>query len=122
MSALMPAFSEQFRDADTPYLSPERVSVAFGFQVQELAELARVHRNTVTARPQAAMVQRRLQDLLGVLQLATEITGDRARAIFLLRNEPLRVFDGSTAIELVKAGRAEDVKGYLRSIAGGAAG
>lgn len=118
----MSSFSDQFRADDTPFLSPQRVCDAFGFQVQELADLAHVHRNTIQARPQSPALQTQLQNLLAVLQLATDMTGDISRAIFLLRNEPLRVFDGKTAIDLVKAGRAEELKGYLRSVEGGAAG
>lgn len=122
MAAFISSFSEQFRADNTPFLSPQRVCDAFGFQVQELADLAHVHRNTIQARPQSATLQKHLQDLLAVLQLATDMTEDLPRAIFLLRNEPLRVFDGKTAVDLVKAGRTEELKGYLRSIEGGAAG
>lgn len=38
-------FAGQFRDPDSPYLSPGKVGEAFGLRVQELAEGAHVHRN-----------------------------------------------------------------------------
>ena len=50
-------FAERFRDPDSPYLSPVKVSETFGLRVQELAEGAHVHRNTPTARPHAAQLQ-----------------------------------------------------------------
>jgi len=123
MSAVIQApFADQFRDENSPYLSPGKVGEAFGLRVQELAEAAHVHRNTPSARPHAPQLQRYLQDMIRVLAVATDMTGDVARAVFLLRNEPLRAFDYQTADKLVQAGRADDVVAYLRSLAGGAAG
>jgi len=115
-------FSEQFREPNTPYLSPSRVGDFFGFKVQELAERAHVHRNTPTARPQAPQLQRYMQDMLRALAVATEMSGDKARAAFLLRNEPLRPFDYKTADTLIQEGRTDAVIAYLQSLAGGAAG
>lgn len=90
--------------------------------MQELAERAHVHRNTPTARPQAPQLQKYLQDMLRVLAVATEMTGDPDRAAFLLRNEPLRSFGYKTADALIQEGRTEAVIAYLESLAGGAAG
>lgn len=114
--------TEQFREPNTPYLSPTKVGDFFGFRVQELAERAHVHRNTPTSRPQAPQLQRYLVDLLRVLAVATEMTGDKQRAASLIRNEPLRIFGYKTVDTLLKEGRADDVIAYLESLAGGAAG
>ena len=115
-------FAEQFREPGTPYLSPIRLGSFLGFQVQELAERAHVHRNTPTARPQAPQLQKYLQDMVRVLAVATEMTGDEKRAAFLVRNEPLRAFEYKTVDALVQEGRADAVIAYLESLAGGAAG
>jgi len=115
-------FVEQFREPDTTYLSPARIGAFLGFQVQELAERAHVHRNTPTARPQAPQLQKYLQDMVRVLAAATEMTGDEKRAAFLVRNEPLRAFGYKTAAALVQEERADAVIAYLESLAGGAAG
>lgn len=123
MNAVLPSpFVERFREPNTLFLSPARVSEFFGFQIQELAERAHVHRNTPATRPQAPQLQKYLQDMLRVLAVITEITGDEQRAAFLLRNEPLRAFGYKTADSLVQQGRADDVIAYLESLAGGAAG
>lgn len=61
-------------------------------------------------------------DWTRVVAVATAMTKDEARAQHLLRNEKLRAFEGLTAEELVRAGRADDVIGYLQSLAGGSAG
>lgn len=115
-------FVEQFREPDTPYLSPSRIGELLGLQVQELAERAHVHRNTPTTRPQAPKLQKYLLDTVRVLTIATEMTGDEKRAAFLLRNEPLRAFGYKTADALIQEGRADDVIAYLESLAGGATG
>jgi len=123
MSAVLQLpFAERFREPDMPYLSPARIGVLFGFQIQELAERAHVHRNTPTARPQASQLQKYLQDMVCVLAAATEMAGSEKRAAFLLRNEPLRAFGYKTADVLIQEGRANDVIAYLESLAGGAAG
>ncbi|WP_157269114.1 antitoxin Xre/MbcA/ParS toxin-binding domain-containing protein [Azohydromonas aeria] len=121
-AVLQQPFVERFREPNTPYLSPARVGDFFGFRVQELAERAHVHRNTPTSRPQAPQLQKYLQDMIRALAVATEMTGDAERAVFLLRNEPLRAFGYKTADTLVQEGRVEDVIAYLESLAGGAAG
>ncbi len=123
MNAVLQApLVERFREPGTQYLSPMRVGEFFGFRVQELAERAHVHRNTPTARPQAPQLQRYLQDMLRVLAVATELSGDTERAAFLLRNEPLRAFGYKTADALVQEGLTDAVVAYLESLAGGAAG
>ncbi|MDR0781319.1 MAG: MbcA/ParS/Xre antitoxin family protein [Pseudomonadales bacterium] len=121
-TVLQSPFVERFRESDTPYLSPARIGECFGFQVQELAERAHVHRNTPTARPQAPQLQKYLQDMMRVLAIATEMTGDEKRAVFLLRNEPLRAFGYKTADAMIQEGRADDVIAYLESLISGATG
>jgi hypothetical protein len=120
--ALHQPIAEQFREPNTPYLSPVRIGDFFGLQVQELAERAHVHRNTLKARPQAPQLQKYLQGMVRALAAATEMTGDEKRAAFLLRNEPLRAFGYKTADALVQEGRVDAVIAYLESFAGGAAG
>jgi hypothetical protein len=94
----------------------------FGLRIQELAERARVHRNTPRARPHASQLQKYLQDLIRVLVVAAEVTGDEKRAAFLLRNAPLRAFGYKTADVLIQEGRADAVIAYLKSVASGAVG
>lgn len=116
------SLAEQFREPNTPFLSPSLVADFFGFQIQELAAGAHVHRNTPTARPHAQQLQTYLQDLLRVLAAAIELTGDSKRAVFLIRKEPLRPFGYRTADSLIQEGRVSEVVAYLESLGGGAAG
>lgn len=115
-------WAERFREPNSPFLSPGKVGEMFGLRVQDLAERAHVHRNTPTARPHAAQLQKYLQNMVRVLAVATDLTGDEERAVFLLRNEPLRAFGYKTAETLVQEGCTDSVVAYLESLAGGAAG
>lgn len=60
--------------------------------------------------------------LVAVLDAATAMTEDRARAIALMLEHPLRVFDGCTAAQLVMQGRHADVLDFLESLSAGSAG
>lgn len=60
--------------------------------------------------------------LLEVFRVVEGMTNDPGRAAELIRQEPLRVFDGLTASQLVLEGRALDLIAYLTSVEAGAAG
>jgi hypothetical protein len=116
------AFVTQFQEDNTPFLSPTKIGEFFGFRVQELAERAHVHRNAPTARPHTPQLQKYMQDLVRVHAVAEAMTGDGLKAVYLLRNQPLKAFEYKTADTLIQEGRADAVIAYLESFAGGAAG
>ena len=116
------SFSEQFREGSTSYVSPKKLGSLLGLQVQDIADRAHVHRNTITRNPNSSEVQRFLNQLLRVLFIATSLTGSVERAAYLIRNEPLPAFEGKTADALIQEGRAQAVIDYLMSFEGGAAG
>ncbi|CUJ64157.1 MbcA/ParS/Xre antitoxin family protein (plasmid) [Achromobacter sp. CF-sbj1-Ac2-l] len=120
MTAL--SFSEQFRDGNTSFVSPKKLGNLFGFQLQDLADRAHIHRNTVTRNPRSPELQSYLSQMLRVLYVATSLTGSVERAAYLVRNEPLPAFEGKTADQLIQEGRAQSVVDYLISFEGGAAG
>jgi len=58
-----------------------------------------------------------------VLDAATALAGgDADRAIQWFEHERLKPFDGFTASELVRAGRADDVLKFMESLEAGPAG
>jgi hypothetical protein len=117
------SLAESFRENDQLYLSPRRVSEALGLQIQSLAERARVSRNTPVARPQNESLQQYLRDVVRVLTAAEDAAGgDRFRALFWFKNEPLPEFEYMTPDALVAAGKSQVVIDYIESIAGGATG
>ena len=56
-----------------------------------------------------------------VIALAESFSGDLTKAIEWL-NQPLATFDGKTPMQLIAEGRADNVIGYLHSIASGFVG
>jgi len=101
------------------FLSPTKVASRLSLQLQELADSAHVHRNTLTARPQSPKVQELLRAILRVLSAATEAFGDQDVALSWMRNEPVSAFRHKTALDLVREGRTEAVVIYLESISVG---
>src|SRR5690242_2971270 len=106
----------------SPFLSPLKVARALSLQIQDLADLAHVHRNTLNARPQSPKVQALLQSILRVLSAATEAFGSREVALNWIRNEPVPAFRHKTALDLVGEGRTEAVVSYLESVSAGFVG
>jgi len=93
--------TNQFLDAPgSPFLSPEKIARRLALQVSDLAESAQVHRNTLSARPQAPEVQELLRAIVRVISAATEAFGDGDTAIAWMMNEPVVAFRHKTAFEL----------------------
>lgn len=113
----------QFLDSPTSsFLSPKKVAQRLSLQVGDLADTARVHRNTLNSRPQSPKVQALLRNILRVIEAATEAFGGRDQAITWMMNEPLQTFRYRTAYTLIGEARTDDIVSYLDSIAGGFAG
>ncbi len=115
----MSAFLE---NPGSPFLSPTKVATRLSLQLQDLADSAHVHRNTLTARPQSPKVQELLRVILHVFSAATEAFSDQDVALSWMRNEPVPAFRYKTALDLVREGRAEAVVTYLESISSGFVG
>ncbi|KVV10212.1 hypothetical protein [Burkholderia ubonensis] len=117
-------FMESLRDRDSgaPIVSARRFATALHIDMQTLARLAHVHRNTVSRLAGSESVQKFLRDALRIIRAATDISGDVQRALFWYRNESLPTFDYKTAEQLVSEGRTEDLLRYVTSLETGAAG
>jgi len=103
-------------------LSPERMADALGLPIQRLANLARVHRNTVSFTPTSPKLQDAMVDVVRVLSAAHELTGDIDRALFRFRNQPIADFDHFTPMQLVEQGKVQAVIDYIESISAGTSG
>lgn len=109
------------RDASipAPALSPERFGEALGIGIQELAEQAHVHRNTIARAPGSPTVQAHLREAVRVIKAATDVYGSVDEALFWYRNDPLSEFDYRTPAEVVAAGRSSDLLTYVRMLDAG---
>lgn len=54
-----------------------------------------------------------------VLQVMLELGNDAKKSMDTIATAPIRSFDGKTALELVEAGRTDDVVYYLQSFSVG---
>ncbi len=122
MATLFADVLESTREQGTSRFSASGVADILGLQQQDLAELARVHRNTLRTHPESPRVQAALRDLMRVLSAAAAVQPDTQRAIFLVKNEPIPAFRHKTLLQLVQEGRTEDAIGYLESISTGFVG
>jgi hypothetical protein len=121
-AAALESFVEQFQLEGKPLIAPGRVAEAFELQLQDLANLAGVHRATLREAPSNVRLQTFMREALRIIAIAKEISGDQSKAIFWFRNEPLRDFGFVTAEKMVSEGKADAVANYLRSIEAGSSG
>ena len=105
-----------------PVLSARRFADGLEMDLQTLAGLAGVHRNTLSRAPGSAAVQRFLRDAVRIIRAASDVSGDVGRALFWYRNEPLQPFGYETPERLVAAGRTDDLLRYVVSLEAGPTG
>jgi hypothetical protein len=124
MSALpsFPGFADEFRAPGQSVIEPVRFAAALNLQMQELAQLAHVHRATVSEAPTNARLQAFMREALRVLSAAVDVARDRERAIYWYRNSPIPEFQHRTAEQLVADQKADAVLSYLASISSGSSG
>lgn len=113
---------EAVHQPGTSDLSATGVAELFGLQLQDLAALAAVHRNTIRTHPNTPRLQAVLRDLMRVLSAASVGQPDRHRALFLIKNAPIPAFRHKTILQLVAEGRTDDAVDYLESISSGFVG
>jgi hypothetical protein len=107
------------REPRTSSYSAARISRLLDLQLQELANLAKVHRNTLRAHPESPKLQSALRDLMRLLSAAQGVQPDLQRAVFLIKNAPIADFGHKTLMQMVEAGRTNDAIDYLNSISAG---
>jgi len=117
-------FMASLRDSESvaPIVSARRFAAALHIDMQTLARLAHVHRNTVSRLASSESVQKYLREAIRIIRAANDTSGDMQSTLFWYRNEPLPTFDYKTAEELVSEGRVDDVLRYVVSLEAGAAG
>jgi len=114
--------SLQEPEASGPMFSPRRYSEALQIDLQTLADLAGVHRNTITRAPASAGIQDYLRESVRVIRAATDLSGDVNKALFWYRNEPIPAFQDKTPERLVVEKRSDDLLRYVESVGAGSAG
>jgi hypothetical protein len=100
-------------------IAADRLTEQLRVTRQELAYASGLSRDAVskTARLHAPATQARLRDVVEIINRVVPWAGSVPQAFAWYRAEPLPSFGHLTAEDLVKQGRAEDVKRFLSRIA-----
>jgi uncharacterized protein (DUF2384 family) len=115
----IPTALSRFHEADSPYISARQVAAGLGVTLTELAALAGVARNTLTARSSARTVDEALSPMVRILAMAAEMAGDEARASIWFKHQPIPGWAGKTAYDLVRERKADKVMAYLEAVRSG---
>lgn len=118
----LPDVLESVHQPGTSDLSAPGVADLFGLQLQDLAAIASVHRNTMRTHPNTPKLQAALRDLMRVLSAASAVQPNQDRALFLIKNAPIPTFRHKTILQLVTEGRTDDAIDYLESVSSGFVG
>jgi hypothetical protein len=116
------AFLAELQEPGHPIISPIRFAQKLKLEQQRLAELAHVHRNTVSRMPGSPRLQDFLRDSVRVLAAAFSLAENPDRALYWFRSHPLRDFDYKTPEILVSEGKADAVIRYIGSSCAGPSG
>ncbi len=109
------AFLAQLQEPGKPLISPLRFAEMLHLEQQKLAELAHVHRNTVSRMPASPRLLDFLRDAVRVLAAAFTLAGSADRALYWFRSHPLQDFNYKTPEALVSEGRANAVIQYIEN-------
>jgi uncharacterized protein (DUF2384 family) len=112
-------FLSQVRDPKRAFISPSAVSEALHMSLDEVAKLAKIHRNTLTRMPGSPKVQERLGTIVRIISIAATLAGDLNKAILWFRHQPLTGFRNRTAQSLVEDDRADLVLMHLEMLEDG---
>ena len=101
--------------------APRKMADVFRPTSEEIARTAGLGKDAVQRKERVSSdkTQRRLREMAEVLNKVEPRFGSALMAYAWYRSEPLPGFSGQTAMQLVRAGRAEDVLDYVDSVDAG---
>ncbi|HWJ39102.1 MAG TPA: MbcA/ParS/Xre antitoxin family protein [Sphingomicrobium sp.] len=107
--------------ADGGLFAPTKIATAFRTTSEEVARSAGLGRDAVQRkdRVRSDKTQRRLRELVEIINKIEPRFGSALMAFAWYRSEPLPGFSGRTAMQLVKEGRADDVLEYVDAVDSG---
>lgn len=107
--------------ADEGFFAPSKIAKALRTTSAEVARSAGLGREAVQRkdRVRSDKTQRRLRELVEILNKARSRFGSELMAYAWYRSEPLSGFSGQTAMQLVREGRADEVLEYIDGVDAG---
>lgn len=107
--------------ADEGLFAPRKIAEAFRTTSEEIARTAGLGRDAVQRRDRVRSdrTQRRLREMVEVVNKVEPRFGSALMAYAWYRSEPLPGFSGRTAMQLVREGRADDVLEFIDAVDAG---
>ena len=107
--------------SDNGLFAPRKIAEAFRTTSEEVARTAGLGRDAVQRkdRIRSDKTQRRLREMVEVINKVEPRFGSQLMAYAWYRSEPLPGFSGHTAMQLVRSGRADDVLDYVDAVDAG---
>ena len=107
--------------AEHGFFAPRRIAAALGATSDEIARTAGLGKDAIQRRDRVKSdkTQRRLREMIEVINKVEPRFGSALIAYAWYRSEPLPGFSGQTAMQLVREGRADDVLDYVDAVDAG---
>ncbi|MHA6688543.1 MbcA/ParS/Xre antitoxin family protein [Mesorhizobium sp. A556] len=107
--------------SDNGFFAPRKIADAFRTTSEEVARTAGLGRDAVQRkdRVRSDRTQRRLREMVEVINKVEPRFGSTLMAYAWYRSEPLPGFSGQTAMQLVRSGRTDDVLDYVDAVDAG---
>lgn len=104
--------------ADDGLFAPAKIAAALRTTSEEVARTAGLGRDAVQRkdRLRSDKTQRRLREMIEVINKVEHRFGSPLMAYAWYRSEPLPGFSGQTAMQLVRSGRADEVLDYIDAV------
>jgi len=107
--------------ADDGLFVPIRIAAMLRTTIEEVARTAGLGKDAVQRKDRIGSdkTQRRLREMVEVINKVEPRFGSALMAYAWYRSEPLPGFSGQTAMQLVRSGRADDVLDYIDAVDAG---
>ncbi|WP_163228386.1 antitoxin Xre/MbcA/ParS toxin-binding domain-containing protein [Caulobacter rhizosphaerae] len=107
--------------AEGGFFAPRKIANAFHTTSEEVARTAGLGRDAVQRkeRVRSDRTQRRLREMVEVINKVEPRFGSALIAYAWYRSEPLAGFSGQTAMQLVREGRGDEVLDYVDAVDAG---
>ena len=103
-------------------LNPNAVAARLGVDLNGLAALIRMHRNSLYRLPHGSQGQEKMSEVVRILTRAAALMDKHnsdIKAVMWFRNQPIAGFGNKTAMELVREGHVAAVRAHLSVLENG---
>ena len=107
--------------AESGQFEPRKIAAALRTSAEEIAMTVGLSKDALQRRTRinSDNTQRRLRELVEVLNKVEPRFGSELMAYAWYRSEPLPGFDGQTAMQLVQEGKAQQILEYIDAVDAG---